>query len=44
LPNVFPEQWLGQGGPPFWSVRFSDFNPLDNFERCHPRCVYKTNR
>lgn len=28
LRNEFPEQWIGQGGPTFWSARFSDLNPL----------------
>ena len=31
LPNVFQEQWLGQVGPTFWSVRFSDLNLSDFF-------------
>jgi len=29
LEKGFPEQWIGQGGPTFWSARFSDLNPLD---------------
>jgi hypothetical protein len=29
LRNEFPGQWIGQGGPTFWSARFSDLNPLD---------------
>jgi hypothetical protein len=26
---VFPEQWLGRGGPAAWPVRCPDLNPLD---------------
>jgi hypothetical protein len=29
LENEFTEQWIGQGGPTFRPVRFSDLNPLD---------------
>jgi len=28
LPSVFPEQWIGQVRPTFWSVRFSDLKYL----------------
>jgi hypothetical protein len=31
LPKVFREQRIGQGGPTFWSARFSDLNPLEFF-------------
>jgi hypothetical protein len=27
--SVSAQQWIRQGGPTFWSVRFSDLNPLD---------------
>jgi hypothetical protein len=28
LNKVFPEQWIGRGGPTAWPARCSDLNPL----------------
>ena len=31
LDNVYPNRWIGRGGPHMWPPRSPDFNPLDYF-------------